>query len=65
MDSFSVEKAQDFLNEHFKLFIDKKREEGYECKIVFDDELSDTHKNYFYIQFCKDNGCKKCYKVVC
>lgn len=65
MESISIEKAQEFLDEHFKLFLDKKREEGYECEILIDEADSEVEHNYFYVQFCKENGCKKCYKVVC
>ncbi len=65
MESLSIQKAQKFLDENFKTFLDKKREAGYNCEIILHHKESRENDNYFYIQFRKENESSKCYKVVC
>jgi hypothetical protein len=66
MQHISHEEAQHFLETHFKLFIEKQREAGYECQIIIDEQFIPTaSRPYFYVQFCKDQECAKCYKIVC
>jgi hypothetical protein len=66
MQYISHEEAQQFLETHFKLFLDKQKEAGYECQIIIDSPHQHTStRPYFYVQFCKDQECAKCYKIVC
>ena len=60
-----MREANNFLNEHFKLFLEKKREEGFTYQIELSYEIIDDDINYFYIKFCNDAGCPKNYKIVC
>lgn len=64
MHKISIKEADNFLNEHFKLFLEKKLEEGYTYRIeLLPDELN-TADNYFYVKFFNDSGCLKDYKIV-
>jgi hypothetical protein len=66
MNTLSIETARQFLNQHFKLFIEKQKEAGYNCEIILNNgSLDEQAKQHFYIQFCKENECSKCYKIIC
>ncbi|PKL87785.1 MAG: hypothetical protein CVV23_13495 [Ignavibacteriae bacterium HGW-Ignavibacteriae-2] len=65
MDEISVQRAEQILNQHFKLFLEKQKEAGYQCQILLDSKFNYENHNYFYVQFCKENECAKCYKITC
>ena len=65
MENLSLEKAEQFLNDHFKLFLDKQKEAGYDCEIIIRPEFFENSSHYFLIQFYKENEASKFFKIVC
>ncbi len=64
MHRISMEEADNFLNEHFKLFLEKKLEEGYTYRIELTSDDLDTVDKYFYVKFFNNSGSPKDYKIV-
>ena len=64
MHRISMEEADNFLNEHFKLFLEKKLEEGYTYRIELSSNEIDRADKYFYVKFFNKTGCPKDYKIV-
>lgn len=65
MHQLSMKEANNFLNEYFKLFLEKKLEEGFTYHIELSSKTNDDDNGYFYVKFCNDAGCPKNYKIVC
>jgi hypothetical protein len=65
MQKLSIKEADNFLNEHFKLFIEKKLEEGFNYRIVLSSDNNNPDPDYFYVKFWNDSGNPKNYKIVC
>jgi hypothetical protein len=64
MHRISIKEADNFLNEHFKLFLEKKLEEGCTYQIELSPDEPNTADNFFYVKFFDDSGCPKDYKIV-
>ncbi len=55
MQRLSVQEADNFLNEHFKLFIKKKLEEGFNYRIELTPDSKNPDTDYFYVKFWNDS----------
>jgi hypothetical protein len=65
MHRLSIKEADNFLNEHFKLFIEKKLEEGFNYRIELTSDKINHEPDCFYVKFWNDNECPKNYKIIC
>jgi hypothetical protein len=65
MQKLSIKEAEEFLNEHFKLFLEKKMAEGYSYQIELSPNSNESYTGYFYVKFCNESGNPENYKIVC